>query len=81
METLHGPGGPTDNRWPENIRYGTKKENSADQVTAGTWKPPPQVFPCINYGRCGGTARTSGRRCPACVEQAGIQAAARSPAG
>jgi DNA-binding XRE family transcriptional regulator len=33
METLHGPGGKTDNRWPENIRWGTREQNmGADRV-------------------------------------------------
>lgn len=31
MECLHGPGGKTDNRWPENIKWGTKAENEADK--------------------------------------------------
>jgi hypothetical protein len=36
MECLHGPGGQQDNRWPENIRWGTRSENTLDQVTQGT---------------------------------------------
>ncbi len=41
-ETLHGPGGPGDNRWPENIRWGTSAENTADTVRDGTYRPPPK---------------------------------------
>jgi len=26
-EACHGPGGPTDNRWPENLEWGTRKKN------------------------------------------------------
>lgn len=37
MEALHGPGGRCDNRWPENIRWGTKPENQGpDRVRDGT---------------------------------------------
>lgn len=36
METLHGPGGPADNRWPENIRWGTKAQNELDKLRDGT---------------------------------------------
>lgn len=34
MECLHGPGGPADNRWPENIRWGTPVQNCAERNTA-----------------------------------------------
>lgn len=36
MEALHGEGGPADNRWPENLRWGTHVENEADKERAGT---------------------------------------------
>jgi hypothetical protein len=37
MERLHGPGGRADNRWPENLRYGSKSENlGADKHRDGT---------------------------------------------
>ena len=36
MECLHGPGGTFDNRWPENIRWGTRLENKADELRDGT---------------------------------------------
>lgn len=35
QETLHGPGGPADNRWPENIRYGTRSENTIERHRDG----------------------------------------------
>jgi hypothetical protein len=34
QETCHGPGGRQDNRYPENLRWGTKSENTLDQVAA-----------------------------------------------
>jgi hypothetical protein len=35
MDVCHGEGGKRDNR-PENLRYGTRKENSADKMRDGT---------------------------------------------
>ena len=35
-ESRHGPGGPFDNRWPENLKWGTPAENQADRVRDGT---------------------------------------------
>lgn len=35
-EALHGPGGPLDNRWPENLRWGTPAENAGDRLRDGT---------------------------------------------
>lgn len=35
-ESLHGPGGSLDNRWPENLRWGTPVENAADKLRDGT---------------------------------------------
>lgn len=32
----HGPGGPADNRWPENLCWGTPLENHADMKRDGT---------------------------------------------
>ena len=75
QETLHGPGGPLDNRWPENIRYGTKPENAADRAAAGTAKTPA-AYPCVNHGRCGGMVVKEGSRCLPCVTEVGERAAA-----
>jgi len=36
QECRHGVGGPRDNRWPENICWGSKSENTFDQVEHGT---------------------------------------------
>jgi HNH endonuclease/NUMOD4 motif len=36
METRHLNGDPHDNRWPENLVYGTKSENKYDSVRHGT---------------------------------------------
>lgn len=79
METLHGRGGPLDNRWPENIRWGTKPENHADQVAAGTAKRP--TVPCVNHERCGGMVARQGSRCLPCATEVGEQAAAMLGAG
>ena len=80
METLHGLGGPLDNRWPENLRYGTKKENAADQAAAGTARRPA-THPCVNHERCGGMVVNQGSRCLPCVAAVGDRAAAMLSAG
>lgn len=37
MEALHGPGGSLDNRWPENLRWGTHADNMGpDKKRDGT---------------------------------------------
>ena len=36
QEACHGPGGQQDNRWPENLRWGTRSENTLDQIAQGT---------------------------------------------
>lgn len=36
QECRHGVGGPHDNRWPENICWGSKSQNTFDQVEHGT---------------------------------------------
>jgi hypothetical protein len=75
-ETCHGLGGPLDNRWPENIRYGTRSENEHDKVAAGTSGSPVPTFPCLNHEQCGNKVINPGRRCRDCVMQVGIEAAA-----
>lgn len=35
-ECRHGPGGKTDNRWPENLCYGSYADNRADMLRDGT---------------------------------------------
>lgn len=72
QETLHAHG-PADNRYPEAIRWGSKPENHADQVAAGT-AVVPESFPCVNFIRCGGKVKNPGRRCLPCVEQVGRDA-------
>ena len=76
-ETLHGTGGPQDNRWPENIRWGTRPENLADQAARRPPpKPPKEPAPCVNYERCGRPAGKGGRRCRPCVIEVGRAGAA-----
>ena len=79
METRHSRRGPAFNWWPEGIRWGTKPDNHADQVEAGTAVMPE--YPCRNHARCGGTVKTEGRRCVACVAEVGRDAAALLNAG
>jgi len=78
QETLHAFG-PADNRWPEAIRWGTKPENHADQVAAGT-AVVPESFECVTAG-CGGRVKNPGRRCLGCVKQVGQLAAQLLAAG
>jgi len=80
MEACHSERGPAFNWWPEGVRWGTKPENHADMVAAGT-AVVPEAFPCRNYIQCGGTVKTQGRRCVACVAAVGRDAAALLSAG
>ena len=74
-ETLHGPGGQTDNRWPENIRIGSHEVNVWERVAAQPPKPVKPPTPCVNFDDCGGYVTHGGRRCHPCVEGIGIMAA------
>lgn len=78
METLHSERGPLWNRYPEDIRWGTKPENAAD-------KPEPSVldatYPCRNAPACGNLVVNEGRRCLDCVAEVGRQAADMRRAG
>src|SRR5450755_3284785 len=47
MEALHGPGGKQDNRWPENLCWGTFFQNALDKYRDGT----------INIGNRNGSAK------------------------
>lgn len=74
-ETLHGPGGQRDNRWPENLRWGSRPENLADMAAN---RPPRQEktpTPCLNHEYCGGYVTRGGRRCHDCVVGIGVLAA------
>src|SRR5271166_5759350 len=75
MEACHSDRGPAFNWWPEGVRWDTKPRNHADQVAAGT-AVVPESFPCRNHARCGGAAKSEGRRCPGCFAEARQQAAA-----
>ena len=89
METRHLDNDPLNYRWAAgstdeeikaaggNLVYGSKPQNHADQVAAGTATLP--AFPCVN--RCGGTAPFDGARCVPCLTGAGVQAAALLAAG
>jgi hypothetical protein len=79
METCHGSGGPADNRWPENIRWGTKKENAEDQFLHG--RPRAEVKPDKHCILCGLAFTTKGRRCEPCRIKIGKRAAAMLRAG
>jgi HNH endonuclease/NUMOD4 motif-containing protein len=44
MEALHGPGGRRDNRWPENLSWGTRSQNARDRTRDGTMVRGIQIF-------------------------------------
>lgn len=79
METCHGPGGRADNRWPENIRWGTKAENTEDQFLHG--RPRAEVKPDKHCILCGLAFTDKGRRCEPCRIKIGKRAAAMLRAG
>ena len=71
QETLHGPGGQEDNRFPENIYPGTHPANVAQRVAANPRAPKPlKVCPLCQREHEG-----RGRRCPECIHQLGVAAA------
>ena len=75
QETLHGPGGPEDDRYPENLRRDSRPANVAEMVAA---RPPRPVKPqprCINYAQCGNLAGKGGKRCLPCVVEVGCNGA------
>lgn len=74
QEACHSDRGPAFNWWPEGVRWGTKAENHADMVAAGT-AVVPEAFPCVNHALCGGMVRNPGRRCRECVQAVGREAA------
>lgn len=72
METRHLNDDPTDNRWPENICYGTRPENDADRARNTPPAPVPPPKRCV----CGQVVtRGSATRCHDCVVQVGVDAA------
>lgn len=71
-ETLHGKGGQLDNRYPENIRWGTRAQNLADMAAN---RPPREPKPPKVCPRCGREHEGRGRRCPECVAGLGMAAA------
>lgn len=87
MQTRHLDNDQWNNRWEPgteaetkaaggNLIYGTGPEQRKDQVKAGTVTPPPTMFKCVNHDRCGAMVTSKGRRCPPCMREAGIRAAA-----
>jgi NUMOD4 motif len=84
MEARHSPRGPAFNWWPEGFEpggWGTKPENHADQVAAGTATTPEPSFPCVNAPACGNKNRSEGKRCRDCVVQLGVDVTALLDAG
>jgi HNH endonuclease len=71
-EACHWNDDPADNRWPENLRWGTKAENLADRMRNSPAAPKAPPKPCV---RCGGKVDKGGRRCHACVVEIGVEAA------
>ena len=79
QEARHSRRGPAFNWWPEGFErggWGTKRENHADMVEAGTARTPDPSFPCLNAPTCGNLNRAEGKRCRACVERLGVDVAA-----
>lgn len=81
QESRHLDDDPLNNWWPENLAYGTKKENAADKFRNGGQAPTPKAYECVNYARCGGMVANAGSRCLPCVEVVGNRAAVMLNAG
>lgn len=77
MQACHGPGGQKDNRWPENLRWGTDEENRAD------WRRdnPPVPKPLKVCVRCGAGFNTKGNRCRPCITWFAEEGARRMAGG
>ena len=67
-ECCHGPGGPQDNRWPENISWGTRGRNLADMAAARPQRAPKECNRC-------GAQRARGQSCDNCMDQLAVAAA------
>lgn len=76
-EALHENDDPTDNRWPENLRWGTHPQNVADRMRNRPARPRPAKA-CV---RCGDEFTGNGRRCHRCVVELGQEAARLLRAG
>lgn len=77
QECRHLNDDPNDNRWPENLAYGTPPENVADRMANSPAAPKPLKV----CARCGESFTGNGRRCHGCVEAIGVEAAQRLAAG
>lgn len=77
QESLHFNDVPTDNRWPENLGYGTHPENVVQRMLNRPAAPKP-VKVCA---RCQNEFEGNGRRCHSCVVQLGELAAVRLAEG
>lgn len=92
METLHGPGGPLDNRYcgcgtegctEGNLRYGTWEENDAERTAAlavagraANGRAVPEPKAPRLCILCGEPVTNGGRRCHGCVVRIGREASA-----
>lgn len=74
MEAKHANDVSEDNRWPENLSWGTHSENEKDKFANGRPHPVPPRQPkrCV---RCKGEFEGNGRRCHGCVVSIGQDAA------
>jgi hypothetical protein len=70
QQTRHLNDNPLDNRWPENLCYGTREENQADKRVN---RPPAPPRP-VRYCACGNQVTKGGRRCHDCVVKLGVDA-------
>ncbi len=71
QEALHLNDDPLDNRWPENLGYGTHPENVVQRMR----NRPAQPKPAKVCARCSHEFTGNGRRCHTCVVQLGELAA------
>lgn len=77
MEALHKHDNPEDNRWPEELSWGTHPDNVAQRMVNSPAAPKP-VKVCA---RCQEPFEGNGRRCHGCVVAIGQEAARRLVSG
>jgi len=75
LDACHGPGGPQDNRWPENIRWDTKDANREEALAVRLVNSPPKPRPPKVCPRCSKEHGGKGRNCHECVVAIGENAA------
>lgn len=77
QEVMHLHDNPLDNRWPEELSYGTHEQNVFQRTINRPALPKP-IKVCV---RCGAEFTSSGKRCHDCVVQVGQLAARKLAEG